>query len=234
MDDLLAHGVPVDVPHPLRQTTALMEATRLGRTTTVHWLLVRGATPAFLCGKPRATPLHLALRTQQWVIAELLVNASKDVTAMDEHGCTPMHILSMSAGPHAPEETIMMLATRLIERNAPLDELDDEGVSALHYAVLSDMTRLVELLLAHGTNPNIAANGTGITPLAIAALEKNMNIAALLMQYGANPHQPSHDGVTPAATLPAITRMAAGVPSGNVKPMPRIDGKAFPHKNTAN
>jgi hypothetical protein len=36
MADLMAHGFPVDTPHPLRHSTALMEATRLGRAEMVR------------------------------------------------------------------------------------------------------------------------------------------------------------------------------------------------------
>ena len=50
MRSLYDGGLHIDVSHPLRQTTALMEATRQGRTKVVEWLLHHGATPSFVAG----------------------------------------------------------------------------------------------------------------------------------------------------------------------------------------
>jgi ankyrin repeat protein len=90
MADLLAHGLPIDVPHPLRHTTALMEATRLGRTPLVAWLLENGAAPAFLCGMPRGTPLHCAVRGHHWEIADKLLAACPNGGMVDSYSRTPL------------------------------------------------------------------------------------------------------------------------------------------------
>lgn len=231
MDDLLAHGVPVDVPHPLRHTTALMEATRRGRSATVHWLLEHGATPDLLCGIPQSTPIHHALRRRYLEIAQMLVGTGKPVHHLDELGRTPLHVLVGDVLASDDMETLIAIARQLVACQCPLDALDREGITALHYAVLSDHEELVATLLELGANPNVAAPDTASTPLAMAALEKNANIAALLMQYGANPHHELRDGVTPATIFPAITRMVAGVsPLRTTSPL-QGDAPLHPRRN---
>lgn len=207
--DLLAHGLPVDVPHPLRHTTALMEATRLGRTELVSWLLEHGAAPAFLCGLPRGTPLHCALKRHRWDIADLLVNATPSCGTADHYSRTPLHALAMDM----PEDTqgmqrALQVATALISKGCPLDALDHEGITALHYSVINDCRALAHLLLDRGANPNTLTPDTHVSPLTIAALEKNTDMAHLLLQHRANPHLPTREGATAFTIMPSLKRLS--------------------------
>lgn len=113
LQDLLAHGVPIDVFHPLRHTTALMEATRLGRTTIVEWLLDHSAAPAFLCGMPAGTPLHSALCRRKLHIARLLLSRMETAAVMDAYGRTPLHILCMESANKDQMEQLLELAELL-------------------------------------------------------------------------------------------------------------------------
>ncbi len=206
LNDLNAHGIPVDVFHPLRHTTALMEATRLGRTAIVDWLLQQGAAPAFLCGMPLGTPLHCALRRRQWSIAERLLDAMENASVVDANGCTPLHILCMEAQPEQEPKLAAPLCERLVEKKCPLDALDHEGITALHHCVINNTPKLAERLLEHGANPNALVPDSWVSPLAIAALEKNLRIAELLIAYGADPHLKMREGSSPAAIYPSILK----------------------------
>jgi len=210
MDDLLAHGLPIDVLHPLRHTTALMEATRLGRASLVHWLLARGAAPALLCGTPQSTPLHSAIRLKQWEIAVILADTLDSNADIDSYGCTPLHALSMSMHEGACYPVCLRLAATLIEKRCPIDALDHEGVTALHLCALNGVTELAELLLSHGANPNALVPDSWVSPLTIAALEKNNGIANLLLRYGADPHLKTREGMSPASIHPALAEATAG------------------------
>lgn len=218
MEDLLVHGLPVDVPHPLRHTTALMEATRLGRTALVQWLLTRGAAPALLSGSPRGTPLHCALRHHRFDIAQLLLNASPTGGTLDSHSRTPLHVLSMDM-PEEERENVsaLRLARELIDKGYQLDALDDEGITALHYCIINDYSALAHLLLECGANPNTLTPDTRVSPLIIAALEKNVTMAQLLLEYGGNPNLPTKEGSTAYTIMPSLKRLSA---NGTV----RIDG----------
>ena len=211
MDDLHRYGVPVDVFHPLRHTTALMEATRLGRTAIVDWLLDHGAAPAFLCGMPLGTPLHCALRRRHWEVARRLSMVMDTAAVMDANGCSPLHILCMEAQNPQDMYSLTSLATFLIDKKCPLDALDHEGITALHHCIINDATELAELLLTQGANPNARVPDTWVSPLAIAALEKNLPLAQLLISFGADPHLKTREGSSPATIYPTLVKPHAVV-----------------------
>ena len=210
MEDLLTHGLPVDVPHPLRHTTALMEATRLGRTALVQWLLARGAAPAFLCGLPKGTPLHCALRRHQWAIAHILIAQMAHTSVVDGHSRTPLHIMAMDMPEsESGQRESLYTAAALIERGCALDALDDEGIPALHYCAVNDDQQLARLLLAAGANPNMRTPDRGVTPLMIAAIERHTDMAQQLIASGADPSIAAQDGTTPMDVMPSLKRAHA-------------------------
>ena len=204
MDDLLAHGVPVDIAHPLRHSTALMEATRLGRARMVQWLLDRGATPAFLCGMPLGTSLHCALRREHWDIARILVSNMKNCTVIDAYGATPLHVLCSEIPNDTDKPLALALASVLVTKDCPLDALDHEGTTALHHCVINDLRELATMLLRSGANPNALIPDSKVSPLTIAALEKNIEMAQLLLAHGADPHITTKDGSSPVTIYPAM------------------------------
>lgn len=231
LDDLLAHGLPVDVPHPLRHTTALMEATRLGRTDLVAWLLSQGAAPAFLCGLPRGTPLHCALRRHHWDIAQLLIEASAGCGEVDHYSRTPLHLISMDMPEESDMQASLNIAEALLKKGCQMDALDHEGITALHYCVINDYAALATLLLVNGANPNILTPDTHVSPLTIAALEKNVMIAQLLLQHGANPNLPTKEGSTAFTIMPSLKRLASAVPGDTRFNPPSV---AHPRQRTVN
>ncbi len=207
LDDLLAHGVPIDVPHPLRHSTALMEATRRGRADMVQWLLEHGAAPALLCGLPLGTPLHCALRRRHWDIAQILANAMRNCAIIDAYGATPLHVIAAEADFPAQPSIILGLATFFINKQCPLNALDHEGTTALHHCVINDQYDLAAMLLRYGANVNALIPDSQVSPLTIAALEKNITMAKLLLQFGADPYGRTRDGSTPVSIYPSIAAL---------------------------
>jgi ankyrin len=208
LDDFLAHGVPIDAPHPLRHSTALMEATRQGRAGMVQWLLERGAAPAFLCGLPLGTALHCALRRRHWEVAQLLAARMSNCAVMDAHGSTPLHVLCAELLSPKDQPVAAALCSLFIAKQCPLNSLDHEGTTALHHCVINDHHELASLMLRHGANPNALIPDSRVSPLTIAALEKNSAIARLLLQYGADPHSRTREGSTPISIFPALAPLA--------------------------
>lgn len=206
LEDLLTHGVPIDVLHPLRHTTALMEATRRGATAIVEWLLTRGAAPALFCGAPLATPLHCSLRRHHWGIAEKLIAAMETTAVVDAYGFTPLHLLCMEAPIEHPKANALLAA--VIDKDCPLDALDHEGTTALHQCVINDALEFAEVLLEHGAKVDALIPDTWVSPLTIAALEKNVAMAHLLLRYGADLHLRTRDGSSPASLAPSLAKLS--------------------------
>lgn len=208
MQNLLSRGLSVDVSHPLRQTTALMEATRQGRPRTVEWLLHYGAAPALLAGLRATSALHIAIKMQQWEIAERLAILAPTATICDHAGRTPLHMLSMTLGGDSrTERALVKLADILIEKGAGLDALDNEGISALHYCIVNDLNGMAERLLVHGANPNIMSPESKVTPLTIAALEHQRELVALLLRYGASASHATINEKTALELIPELQQI---------------------------
>lgn len=208
MRSLHITGLSVDVSHPLRQTTALMEATRQGRVRTVEWLLHHGSAPALLAGLRATSAIHIALKMQQWEIAERLIVLAPTAAICDHAGRTPLHMLAMTITNEArAERACVRLVDLLIEKGAGMDALDGEGISALHYCIINDLGGMAERLLVHGANPNIMSPESRVTPLTIAALEHQAHLATLLLRYGASTNHATGDGKTALDLMPELAQM---------------------------
>ncbi len=72
----------------------------------------------------------------------------------------------------------------LLGQQGDIDARDDSGRTALMLATLSGQARAVDLLLAHGADPN-AADAQGVTPLQAAIAGDRPAIAAALRRAGA-------------------------------------------------
>lgn len=207
LEEFIAHGLPIDIPHPLRHSTALMEATRRGRTNLVHWLLEHGAAPGFLCGQPVGTALHCALRHRYWEIVRLLLTRLNDCAVTDAYGATPLHLLCTEPCEGRDAEESLAIAHTLIEHHCPLDAADQDGTTALHHCVINDLREMAHLLLNHGANPDALVPDSRVSPLMIAALEQNTNMARLLLAHGANPNLKTKSGTSPATLYPTIAEL---------------------------
>lgn len=207
LNDLLAHGVPINVRHPLRHSTALMEAACRGRATTVQWLLEQGAAPGFLGGSPLRTALHWALRHRHWHLAIMLTEAMEHCALTDASGATPLYALCAEATELPENNLYERLATLMIEKGCALDMPDHEGITALHHCVMNDARQMASILLSYSADANVSVPESGVTPLIIAALDKNIEMARLLIRYGANTEVQTREGQKPSCIFPAIAKL---------------------------
>jgi ankyrin repeat protein len=188
-----------------------MESTRLGRAQLVDWLLDHGAAPAFLSGVPKVggAALHCALRRHYWLIAAKLSEAMERTDMVDAYGCTPLHLLAMESNADEGSMLTLTLAKLLISKRCPLDALDHEGITALHYCVINNHLSLAELLLEYGAKCDVQIPDSWVSPLTIAALDQNTSMAQLLMRFGANAHHATREGVTPVSIMPGLGQIAS-------------------------
>jgi ankyrin repeat protein len=82
----------------------------------------------------------------------------------------------------------------LIQKKADVNAAQDDGATALHWAVYRDNVEVVDLLLRAGAKST--ANREGMTPLAMAALYGNPQIVDRLLKAGADAKSLGPNGET--------------------------------------
>ena len=90
----------------------------------------------------------------------------------------------------------------LVQQGADVNAVDDDGDTALYYALSNGDTDIVDLLLDHGANPNIS--GTSGNPLHLAADQGWTGVVSSLIRHGADVDAQQAGGLT-ASMLAAGT-----------------------------
>ncbi|KAJ5115954.1 hypothetical protein N7456_000302 [Penicillium angulare] len=87
--------------------------------------------------------------------------------------------------------------TQTLHRHgADINTLDDEGHSALTFAVEYESAEATELLLKNGANPDGDDKAPGDRPMLLAAHNGNVPVLEVLIQYGANIEITGNMGLT--------------------------------------
>ena len=144
-----------------------------------------------------ATPLALAAKFTEPDLMRALAGAGADVRLPLKNGWTPLMLASGAGWRYAVwdrrertlhktpafqaqmyDEAGTLDAVRfLLERGAHVNAVDEDGNTALHYVVDKGFDGVVELLVEHGADLDIA-NRRGQTPYAIVARGRTGNIEA--------------------------------------------------------
>ena len=84
---------------------------------------------------------------------------------------------------------------QLVEAGADLEQKDERGSTAIHYAAC-DQYHIAEYLLSKGADIE-ATDCDGLTPVNVAFLRGDRTMLELLVKHGANINKPLPDGRTP-------------------------------------
>ncbi|CAB0030422.1 unnamed protein product [Trichogramma brassicae] len=109
------------------------------------------------------SPLHLALRSNDTKVAELLLRNDANPNIANKAGLTPLHIVCK----YSPESDIAEILFELSNekyRPIQIDAQDNRGWTPLYSAVVHANVYLFIFLLDKGANPNIP-NAEAMTPL---------------------------------------------------------------------
>uniref|UniRef100_A0A8B9QM25 Nuclear factor NF-kappa-B p105 subunit n=1 Tax=Anas platyrhynchos TaxID=8839 RepID=A0A8B9QM25_ANAPL len=139
------------------------------------------------------TPLHLAVITKQAEVVEDLLRAGADVSLLDRHGNSALHLAAAEG-----DDRILSLLLKHKKIPSMVDLFNGEvnvnaqeqksGRTALHLAVELENIPLAGYLLLE---TDVDVNSTtydGTTPLHIAAGRGSTKLAAVLKAAGADPH----------------------------------------------
>ncbi|NWT52190.1 NFKB1 factor, partial [Erythrocercus mccallii] len=174
------------------------------------------------------TPLHLAVITKQAKVVEDLLKAGADVSLLDRHGNSVLHLAAAEG-----DDKILSLLLRH-EKVSPMVNLPNgEGLSAIHMVVMANSISCLKQLIAARVNVNAQEQKSGRTALHLAVEQENIPLAGcLLLEGDADVDSTTYDGTTPlhiaagrgSAKLAAVLKAAGANPHiENFEPLFDLD-----------
>lgn len=139
------------------------------------------------------TPLHLAVITKQTDVVEHLLMAGADVSLLDRHGNSVLHL----AAKEGDDKTLNILLKH--EKTSPMINLSNgEGLSVIHMAVMANSMPCLRHMIAARADINAQEQKSGRTALHLAVEQENISLAGcLLLEGDADVDSTTYDGTTP-------------------------------------
>lgn len=177
--NLIQQGAPLDTCDEHGET-AFTWAAYLGHTAVVKDLLAAGADQEAVGSYLRATPLALAAQGgHRGIVALLAVFSNLD--ACDYRGATALMLaVEQKTAMFKPQHRIRAILNTLITAGADLNLQDQQGNTALMWAILWGNIEAVRILLSAGVNPHLR-NHDGQNALEFAQHQGRVEIAKILM-----------------------------------------------------
>ena len=162
--------------------TPLHLACQFGREVVADELLKAGAQILARDSIGR-TCLHYAACSDSTNLVTLILGKEPDlVTARDTYGRTPLHY---SVWNGTAEQVKIVI--KLLESKAEVDALDEEGMTALHFAAEAGKGKIIPILLKYHANPFIRDGRTGRTAIELAC---NDRIREMIIVYASKDYEP--------------------------------------------
>ncbi|KAM9330490.1 nuclear factor NF-kappa-B p105 subunit [Gastrophryne carolinensis] len=139
------------------------------------------------------TPLHLAVITCQTDVVQDILDAGGDPLMLDRNGNSVLHLACKEG-----DEATLAILLKHSKITEILDLANNDGLSAVHEAVLSNSLTCLRLLISMGANVNAQEHKSGRTPLHLAVEQDNISLAGCLLLEGeACVDSTTYDGNTP-------------------------------------
>uniref|UniRef100_A0A8C0IDY9 Nuclear factor NF-kappa-B p105 subunit n=1 Tax=Bubo bubo TaxID=30461 RepID=A0A8C0IDY9_BUBBB len=162
------------------------------------------------------TPLHLAVITKQAEVVEDLLKAGADVSLLDRHGNSVLHLAATEG-----DDKILSLLLKHKKITPMVNLSNGEGLSAIHMVVMANSMSCLKQLIAAGVNVNAQEQKSGRTALHLAVEQENIPLAGcLLLEGDADVDSTTYDGTTPLhiAAGRGSTKLAAVLKAAGANP----------------
>ena len=118
----------------------------------IVWLLLGQGAEMKRLVKDKQTPLHLAMRSNWFMLALILLDHGADANAEDIHGWTPLLLLSAS---RIRDDQALDLVRPPLEHGAELNKRKNDWQKPLQLAMMAGGFQLARILLDHGVDVSI-------------------------------------------------------------------------------
>ncbi|CAB0030124.1 unnamed protein product [Trichogramma brassicae] len=123
--------------------------------------------------------LRVALDWEREEVVELLLRHGADPNRANVSGETPLHVICKNHSDDLAE--IFCDASEKVGQRLRIDAQDERGWTPLHFALIRRNSRLVELLLRRGADPNLA-DEDGTSPLHLISEMDDPDSAKILFE----------------------------------------------------
>jgi len=148
-----------------RGSTPLTVAVKTNQVAMVQMICARHADPHVADMETGRTPMQLAASIPSFLMVEFIINNGGNPAFGDYKNVTP---LMMAAKTNCTRSLELMLNPRRVKGHfVEVDQVDDNGWTALHYAVLGKAAKTTRILIKNGADRNLK-DGTGRSPTHLA------------------------------------------------------------------
>lgn len=181
---------PANAPAASKATPALHAAASRGDLELVQTLLDTSEQQVDEQDASGATALLVAAREGHLPVVELLVARGAGAAAATKNASTPL----MLAALHGRTPVVAFLLAQCPAAKSSIDAINGSNYSALHCAASEGHVEVVRLLLDHGADKEVTADGW--RPLHVACSKEHTAVVALLLSRGASVDAVMQDGIT--------------------------------------
>lgn len=164
---------------------SLVDAAKSGDAAAVRTVLARNVD-VNTTEPDGTTALHYAVRRNDAVMIDALMNAGAQATAATRLGVTPIYLAAMNGS--------AAVLTRLLEAGADPNSALPDGETVLMTAARTGIADAVRVLLDRGADLTRKEPSKGQTALMWAAAENNAAVVKLLIERGADLKERSRGG----------------------------------------
>ena len=183
----------INLNQPIDDRLPLVVACEKGHEQIAD-LLLKGGANINLELSPGKTALFTAVEMKHSSMIGYLLKAGADPTLRLPNGWTLLHSLAYQGR----KSDLKIFLDFMRASGKKIDLRDKHGITPLMYAAANGHTKVVQLLMLHGSDPN-AKSITGMTPLLFLASSHRIHhqTALYLVNNGANLNLVDRDGITP-------------------------------------